>query len=250
MGGDECVPEITYYTKYGCEIFSYDKFAIFINNHFIIFGITIILLGVFFAFFGNKFTNAVIFIVAAFVTFMLLAYASFTLFDLFNTEADWIKWVFMLGCMIVGGIFGTISMRHRKEGISILAAWGGVMLGFMVTSSLVVESPWMYWLIIIAFALAAGGVAFVIEEKVIIACTSFIGSYGIIRGISLFAGGFPNESTLHKELASGVVTWETMNKAFYGYLAGILVLTILSIYYQVKHNKSAEANATQVKYKK
>ena len=62
-----------------------------------------------------------------------------------------------------------------------------------------------------------------------------MGAYAIIRGISLYAGGFPNESELHQQIESGAIDWSTFNKAFYGYLAGIVVLTVLSFYFQVKH---------------
>jgi len=66
--------------------------------------------------------------------------------------------------------------------------------------------------------------------------TSFAGSYFIIRGISLYAGGFPNEVDLSNDISSGGVDWNSFNKAFYGYLAGIVVLTGLSFYFQVKHD--------------
>jgi len=85
--------------------------------------------------------------------------------------------------------------------------------------------------------LIAAVIAFNTEKLIIIAATSFMGSYFVIRGISQYAGGFPNETSLKDELQSGALAWDTFPKAFYGYLAGIVVLTGISIVYQRRHNK-------------
>jgi len=78
IGGDECVPELTYYSKYGCEIFTYDKFAVFVNSHYVVFGLTLLFLGIFLASFGNKFIDTVVFIIGTFVGFIAFAYLIFT----------------------------------------------------------------------------------------------------------------------------------------------------------------------------
>ena len=110
------------------------------------------------------------------------------------------------------------------------------MVGLIITTTFVVGSKAAYWSIIIGCGAAMAITAFFIEKKVIMFVTSFSGSYFLIRGISLYAGGFPNESELHKEIQSGAIDWQSFDKAFYGYMAGIVVLTILSLYFQVKHD--------------
>jgi len=77
--------------------------------------------------------------------------------------------------------------------------------------------------------------------------TAFIGAYSFVRGISLYAGGFPSESELHAELEAKVITWETMPKTYYAYLAGILVIFIASSVYQFKHNKTSEKKRAEYK---
>jgi len=98
-------------------------------------------------------------------------------------------------------------MNNRKRGIGLIGAWAGIIIGFMVSSSFILEKAVMYYLILFGFAIVFGAIAILIEEKVLTFATAFIGSYAIIRGISFFAGGFPTESTLHNELSSGAVTW-------------------------------------------
>jgi hypothetical protein len=46
------------------------------------------------------------------------------------------------------------------------------------------------------------------------------------RGISLFAGGFPNEYTLIEQIKSGSVN--RVDNWFYAYLAGIIVMTAVA----------------------
>jgi len=41
------------------------------------------------------------------------------------------------------------------------------------------------------------------EQQALIFGTAFMGSYSFIRGVSVFAGGFPNEMTLFSELVAG-----------------------------------------------
>jgi len=48
----------------------------------------------------------------------------------------------------------------------------------------------------IGCAIIAAVLSFFIYEHVLINMTSFGGAYMLVRGISLYAGGFPNEFTL------------------------------------------------------
>ena len=123
--------------------------------------------------------------------------------------------------MAVGGLL----VKNRKYGIGILAAWGGVMLGFMITTMFVMKNVYMYYGIIVACAVILFIVAIKVETIVIILLTSFIGSYAIIRGISMYAGDFPDETQIRSLLDSGIYTFP---KAFYAYVAGILVMTVLA----------------------
>ena len=105
------------------------------------------------------------------------------------------------------------------------------MLGFLVTTTFAVSNVYAYYAILVAGAVSIFFITYKIEEVVVIMLTSFIGSYALIRGISLYAGGFPSEASLQEELASHAITWEQMPKVFYGYLAGIVLLTIVTTWF-------------------
>jgi len=68
--------------------------------------------------------------------------------------------------------------------------------------------------------------------------TSLIGSYVTMRGISLYAGGWQNESVIVNQIKSGAAV--TIDPAFYGYLAGILAMTIIAYVVQLKMFKRME----------
>ena len=81
--------------------------------------------------------------------------------------------------------------------------------------------------------------AYFFNKFIIIFSTSFIGSYCFIRGISLFAGKFPDEFQVMDLTTEGeteqlkeLLTWEV-----YVYLAAMLVLCVISIVLQFKFNK-------------
>ena len=81
--------------------------------------------------------------------------------------------------------------------------------------------------------------AYILKDIIIIFATSFIGAYTLIRGISLFAGGFPSEFTVidlkqreEIEQLNKILTWRV-----YVYLVSIVVATGLSIFIQIKINK-------------
>ena len=58
------------------------------------------------------------------------------------------------------------------------------------------QSQALFWCVAIACAIAAVVLTFYWLEPVLIITTSFSGSYMFVRGISLYAGGFPNEFIL------------------------------------------------------
>lgn len=205
------------------------------TTYWIFFGIGMIILGMFLAFFGNKFVNAVIFCISTLAIFVLVGNLFFELF-MKKVSKEWVQWVIIVLIFIAGMIIGYILVKMRKYGIAVLAAWGGAMLGVFIATFSFSAKGAVYWILIVALAIVFGALAFFLEKFVIQLMTSFIGSYLMIRGISLFAGGFPNEIELHEQIESGALDWSTLDKAIYAYLSGIVMMTALAFYFQRKHD--------------
>jgi hypothetical protein len=54
-----------------------------------------------------------------------------------------------------------------------------------------------------------------------------IGSYAFVRGISLYAGGYPNEFTLAELLKQGL--YKDISWVFYLYLIAIVVIFVVGV---------------------
>ena len=172
----------------------------------------------------------VIFLTGAFAVFIILSYL-FVNYALKKVDKNWNLWVSVCDIGVLSLAGGFFLRKFRKVGVSLFAACGGVMLGFLVTTTFAVANVYAYYAILAAGAIALFLITYKIEQTVIIMLTAFIGSYALIRGISLYAGGFPNEGSLHDELASKAITWKQLPKVFYAYLSGIVVLTILTSWF-------------------
>jgi Ca2+/H+ antiporter len=67
----------------------------------------------------------------------------------------------------------------------------------------------------------------------IIISTAIVGSYLFIRGISMYAGGYPGEVTLINDLKMRDMS--SIDPVFYAYMVGFLLATLFSIILQYKY---------------
>ena len=58
------------------------------------------------------------------------------------------------------------------------------------------QSEIAFWIIKVSFCLIAAALSYIFYYHAVIISTSFLGSFLFIRGISLYAGGFPQMSVL------------------------------------------------------
>ena len=164
-----------------------------------------------------------------------------------KVDKEWVVWTAFVIILLVSFGVGALLVKFRKYGVAVFAGWGGVMLGFVVTTSFAVANVYAFYAIIVAAAIGMFFIAVKIEKTVIIMLTAFIGAYAFVRGISLYVGGFPSESELHAELEAKIITFDTMPKSYYAYLGGILLLFIVSTIYQFKSNKAKEKKRAELK---
>lgn len=80
--------------------------------------------------------------------------------------------------------------------------------------------------------------SFFIFDHALIISTTIVGSYAFVRGISLYAGRYPNEFTLVELIQKGLI--KSIDPMFYAYLAGILVSIVIGMVVQYKHRKSSK----------
>jgi hypothetical protein len=80
-----------------------------------------------------------------------------------------------------------------------------------------------------------------------ILATSFCGAYALIRGISLYALGFPNESYVVDLIRNE--EWETLNNVLtpvvYAYMCGWIILCFVGIVVQIKTRSTDDEKKQQ-----
>lgn len=239
---DACNPVLKYKGDKGCPKLEYSILAKFWDKYSFIFGGIFIVIGLLLAFVGNY----VVTFTLGCVTFLAVTLGGTFALSLFvdavippEQVKDYAVWIILGVCALIGVPCAVFVSYKRKWAIFLLGVFGGCMGGLLLTTLFgAALQTWLYYVIIVASGLVAGIIAFKLRIFTIIFSTSFIGSYSCIRGISMYAGGFPDETQLFQLAQQGLITWNTFPKAFYGYLAGILVMFICAVIFQYKLVKS------------
>lgn len=228
-----CVETVQITSKYGCPVTSINALWKFFYNYRMLFGGILIAFGLFICLFGRMLFKPVIFVLGL-VAFVFLSMLFFySVFFNANTKA-YVGWIVLSVSAVVGILVGLLLAKFSKLGLAVLAGWGGACLGLVLWSAFLYKtnSQIAFWCIIVFIALICAGLSFCIFEHLVIIATSFVGAYGLVRGISVYAGGYPNEFTIVQLIQNGLI--DQINPIFYIYLGGIVVAFIIGMIVQYK----------------
>lgn len=206
-------------------------------------GLLLIIFGIITTFFGGKFFKYVLATVSGGLTFLIVLLLASVVGALKALEKnrDATPGQISLTVMsfvvaLAAGLFvGWFIKKLRRIGITVLCAAAGFFLGFLLYSLVFIQ--WLEHqavLIVLVILLTALGayLGWRFDKLIIVYVTAFLGAYALVRGISIFAGKFPNEIALYGQLSSG--TFEGLGGVFYGYLAGIVITGIVGVIVQHK----------------
>jgi hypothetical protein len=131
--------------------------------------------------------------------------------------------------LITGVFLGYILTQMLEIGAAILGALAGQFIALALYKLLFfwIESEVLVIILSILCTIGMAVLSFKYYDVIVIFSTSFIGSYGFCRGISLFAGYFPSEAELYATISKGVhlnFEWE-----FFLYAAGFLIVLVAGI---------------------
>ena len=219
----------------------------FIEDYKALFVILLMVFGLFNCILGKRLGKYTAFLLCVFIiTILVLVFSQYVLPSGCN---EWIIWVMFAVGIILGCTAGYFTFKYHKKILSFLT--GGVS-GFFIGQFLYnlfgnrIPLDVNGIVINIVFVVISIGVmiavAFFFNKFIIIFATSFIGAYCFIRGISLFAGGFPDEIKImdlrgkgETEQLSDLLTWKV-----YVYLAAMVITTVLAIIAQYKFFKDKD----------
>jgi len=229
----DCEIHLEYSSNQGCPAASLGLFLAFVAEYWYIWGAVFILVGLVVSFFGNAFIAFIIFLACGIAGWAFLSWLVFFIVEKAGGDPSVaVGWVIFISCAIVGIIIGYFLAKIRRLAIALIGAGGGVALGFLLTKVTTVNSGPGYYCIIVGCALVAAVLTWFVEDYVIMVATALVGSYLFVRGISFYAGGFPNEFDI------GNIDILKAPPSFYGYMGGIIGMFIITLIFQCCRHKS------------
>jgi len=198
-----------------------------------------IVFGCIVTFFGHKFfpwTIAILGCIIGFIVTMLLLQL-FTMLDAVNLKGTQGMWLTSLGVfvsLIIGVFLGFVLMRMLKIGAMVLGATGGFFIGVTFDQLFFSEMKNIYitLTLTIGFAALVAFLAFKFYDHIVILTTALIGSYSLIRGLSIFIGKFPPETYLLSQIDEGDKI--DVEYYFWIYFAFIVVFFFVGSVFQFK----------------
>jgi hypothetical protein len=247
--GGQCTYSTTFTGKPACPSFDVSAFWDFMNDYKWLWGVMLIVAGIFLCFFGRWFFSAAIFLATTLAVVAVILLVFYTTF-LKDTTEDWVGWTVLICSILIGLVAGFFMLKIKKFGAALLAGWGGFMVGVLINEMALykVGSPALFWCVCIACAIITAVLTIFIYDHVIICTTAFAGAYSFWRGISMYAGGFPNEFTLAEEIKEGSIN--SIDGWFYAYMVAIVITCAVGAVVQYKKLNSMSEDEKQHPYSK
>jgi len=201
-----CMRTIAFSSPSGCPVTSINAIWTFLERYKYLWGAIFIAVGFFLCLFGRKMFKPTIFILGmgAFVFISMLVF--YSAFFSSNTES-YVGWIVLAVSVVVGIIVGLILAKLSRLGVAVLASWGGACLALLLWSAFLykINNQVVFWVFLVLFALVFASLSCCMFDHILIISTSLVGAYGFVRGISMYAGGYPNEFTLVDLIKNGLI---------------------------------------------
>ena len=157
----------------------------------------IIIVGGFLAFAGGRFYRATFALIGCVgFAFVLMA---ILYFDVLPTDFPmWTVWYMWLFCLTITSGIGLVASYYARAGVLIVGAALGMLLGVGLFNSLIytisTSNPTLgIYLTVLFCAIIVAILCLVFFDYTCILASSIIGAYMVMRGLSVFIGGYPNE---------------------------------------------------------
>jgi len=175
----------------------------FFEKYAIGFACIFLVLGLFLMFFGGRYYSATMFISAQISVCGLLMVLLFAAVMPAGTP-EWSVWVAFLVSLGIGTGFGFAARKWSRVGVLFVGAVMGAFLGMSLFNSVVFKisqdnTLLGLWLTIMFSSMLVAGLCMVFFDNAIIFGSSIVGAYLLFRGVSVFAGGYPNEFLIYQD---------------------------------------------------
>ena len=190
-------------SKYGCPQFSVYNFWKLVHNNKVIFFILLLAIGIFLCFFGKKLIYVTIFIFSSIISVSIIFMFVFNVVLPKGIEVDQTVLGIVFIISFIPGIgIGILIIKYQHFLLAcVLGGVGGFFLSIFVYDLILNhwdEANKLYLKIIVYVVVIAIciGIGYLTIEHLKIITTSFVGSYSLVRGPTLFLDKFPNETEM------------------------------------------------------
>lgn len=211
-----------------------------------IFGALLILAGIFFCFFGENFIKISQVVAGGALSLVFFLYFAFN-----HTGIQLYTWQFWL-VIVIAVAFGCLIGYIMSYFIWLPGVVFGALLGFVLTFFIfnlclrfIESNPTaVFWVTLVVCLVGGSLFGYFYQEEICIVSTSIVGAYAIVRGISFWCGGFPDERQVYELGQKG--EWDQMHNLLtneiYAYLAGFLILSAVGMIVQFKYFYDGDKN--------
>jgi len=249
---EKCDNTLSATTVEACPQIDFYVLATFMEQYKWLIGSVMILIGLFELFFGVKLVTFTTFIIST-IAVVSVVFIFFFQFIIPKGSNPNIVWVVLGISSVLGLVLGYFLSKMYKVFIGLFGGFIGYLLGTLLYTFALSRIDWnptaLYWIIVCTLILVGLLLSYFLSDFIMITCTSFIGGYLLVRGISLFAGGFPDEQLIQDYMSKG--EYDQLNKmlnwAAYLYFSAWIVLWIIGIIVQSKLNKEKKKDVDEDK---
>ena len=237
---NDCRPYFEIHHQSGCKVADINAIWQFMDKYYLIFGISFMVVGLFTLTLGLKLIRPTLAIIFCLSTIVAILFVFYVLI-LPNNVGSWVGWLLLAVSIVLGCIIGFFASKLLRVGVFFLGVWAGIGVALLLNNVILfkINSVAVLWISMAVLGLLFGVLSFFWYMYIVIVCTSIIGSYLFVRGISLFAGGYPNEFTIYERIRDQDMSRVPLT--FYLYLAGIIICVGIGIFIQIKiKNRSKE----------
>ena len=190
-------------SKYGCPQFSVYNFWKLVHNNKVIFFILLLAIGIFLCFFGKKLIYVTIFIFSSIISVSIIFMFVFNVVLPKGIEVDQTVLGIVFIISFIPGIgIGILIIKYQHFLLAcVLGGVGGFFLSIFVYD--LILNHWdaanklylkiIVYIVVIAICI---GIGYLTIEHLKIITSSFVGSYSLVRGPTLFLDKFPNETEM------------------------------------------------------
>lgn len=231
LGDDVCNPYVEISSSIGgCDLFSNSMIWDYLSYAEPYLGAAAIGGGLVMCFFGLKLIKPSI-CFAGFLSCTALAMLFF--YAIYASSVDELAtfYYWLGGGAVIGCVVGWFLAHFVKVGAAILAGWGGFMLGLILNEAFLYtfEYVWVFWSANVICMLVCALLTFKTFDVMMVLSTAVLGSYGIIRGVSCYAGHYYNEFVVVQLLQSGAI--DQVDPYYWGYVGAFVVFGVIGAWY-------------------